>query len=156
GAIRCNAINNGQQDGAAMHKKYYGVNHDRENEIGNWARGDDCRPLPDFLGTKTYLSFLCGHGLHEGFARYQSVVSIAMELNKASKPQCGDPPMGAVAIIKAIDLRPKAKRKGFDLDPAPAADQKMAQLVEEHHQAQNKKKRQKTPGNRPNICKHGP
>jgi hypothetical protein len=46
--------------------------------------------------------------------------------------------VGSVAIIKAIELRPKTKREGFDLDPASAADEEMAKLVEENHQAQDK------------------
>lgn len=51
-------------------------------------------------------------------------------------------PMGFVAVVKAKELGAETKRKGFDLDPAPAGDQKMAELVEENHQARDKKKRQ--------------
>ena len=64
-----------------------------------------------------------------------------MEFDITSKRQSRYSPMGSKAVVKAEQLRPETNRKGFNLNPAPAADQKMAELMKENHQAQYKKKR---------------
>ena len=48
--------------------------------------------------------------------------------------------MGAVAVIEAKELGAEAERKGFDLNPAPPADQKMAKLMKEPRSSRQKEK----------------
>jgi len=47
--------------------------------------------------------------------------------------------MGSKVIIEAKNFRSEAERESVDLNPTPAADQKMSELVKENHQAQDEK-----------------
>jgi hypothetical protein len=43
-----------------------------------------------------------------------------------------------VTIRPRVKLRAKAKGENVNLDPAPAPDEEMPELMEKHHNAQNK------------------
>src|SRR5262249_62421614 len=76
------------------------------------------------------------------------------EFDIAAKRQRRDAPARAIAVIKAKEFRPKAKREGFNLHAAPPANQKMPELVEENHKAQDKEEGQHIAGNRSDRCDH--
>ena len=59
-------------------------------------------------------------------------VLVAEEFDVAAERDGGDLPAGAVAVVEAEQLRAEADGKRQDLDAAPAGDEEMAELVEEH------------------------
>src|SRR5262249_53559220 len=137
-----------------MQVKYAAENCYCEYEIRDWACGDDCGPLPDFLSRETHFSLLCRHCLDEGFPWHRSIVCVALEPDKAAERKSRYFPTGSVAIMKSKELGSEAERKNFDFNSAPPADQKMTKLVEENHQAEDEEKRQHAPSERPNRRKH--
>ena len=68
-------------------------------------------------------------------------VGVAMELDVAAERDGGEPPARAVPVREADDLGPEPEREGVDLHAAPAADEEMAELVEEHHDGQHEEER---------------
>ena len=155
GAAGGDAVHGGQKDGAPIHVKNAGENDDRQKEIGNRASGDDRRPLPDRLGKETDRPFLWRHGRGGRCIRHRGTVGVAMEFDITAERQGGQPPMRSVAIVEAKNFRSETERECIDLNTAPAADQKMSELVKENHEAQDKKERHYVSRERPNMGEDG-
>jgi hypothetical protein len=77
-----------------------------------------------------------------------------MEFHIAAEGDRRQAPMCSMAIFKAENLRSEAKRKkSVNFDAAPAADQKMAEFVEKHHEAQEEKGKENRVGDQLQILK---
>ena len=72
-------------------------------------------------------------------------VDVAVKLDVAAERQRRDPPAGAPRIDPGPQFRPKSQRKGVDADAAPAPDQIMAELMDEHDRAEDYQERQDIP-----------
>ena len=68
-------------------------------------------------------------------------VLVAEELDVAAERNGGNLPAGAVAIVEPEQLAAEADGEDQNPHAVPARDQKMAELVEEHHDGQNEQKR---------------
>ena len=63
---------------------------------------------------------------------------VADELDVAAERDRRQLPARAVAIVEADEFRAEADREGRHPDAAPAADEKVAHLVDEHHDRQHR------------------
>ena len=76
-----------------------------------------------------------------GLVRHAGGILVAEKLHVAAERNGGDLPAGAVAIGEAEQLRAETDGKDQHPHAAPARDQEMAELVEEHDDAQDEQKR---------------
>lgn len=93
GASCGNTIDCGQKNCAPVRIKNAGENDDRQDEIGNWARGNNRRPLSDILGKETDRPLLGRHGRGGGSIRHRDAVGVAMEFDVSAERQGCEPPM---------------------------------------------------------------
>jgi|SRR4029077_16481379 hypothetical protein len=70
-----------------------------------------------------------------------SRIIVAEELYISSKWNSGELPPGPAPIIEAEELRSEPDGEDHDPDATPARNQEMPELVEEHHEGQDKQKR---------------
>jgi hypothetical protein len=68
-------------------------------------------------------------------------VHVADELDVAAQRNRGEFPARTVAIVEAENFGPEADGKGLDADAAPAPDEIVAHLVDEHDDGQHEKER---------------
>ncbi len=80
-----------------------------------------------------------GGGLLVGHARR---IVVAEEFHIAAERNRRDLPAGAVAVVEADDFGAKTDRERQYLDTAQAGHQKMAKLMKEHDNRQNKQERE--------------
>ena len=62
-------------------------------------------------------------------------VLVAKKFHIAAKGNRSDFPARAVAIVESEEFGPKTDRESQDAHPAPAGDEKMAELMEKDHKA---------------------
>jgi hypothetical protein len=72
---------------------------------------------------------------------HAGAVLVIEELDVAAERDPCEAPAGAIPVIESEDFAPEADGKGLDLHAAPAGDQKMAELVDEHHDRQHEQER---------------
>ena len=89
---------------------------------------------------KADLAIGVGHRRNRGLIRNAGGVFVAEELDVAAERNRGNLPARSVAVIESEQLRTEADGEDEDLNAIPARDQKMAELVEEHHDGQDEQK----------------
>ena len=67
-------------------------------------------------------------------------IFVAEELHVTAERDGGDFPARAVAVVETDDFRAETDGKHQNAHAAPARDQEMPKLVEEHHQAEDEQK----------------
>ena len=72
--------------------------------------------------------------------RHARGILVAEEFHVAAERNGGDLPARAVAVVKADEFGPEADGKHQNPHAAPARDQEMPELVEEHDQAEDEEK----------------
>ena len=83
-------------------------------------------------------------------------VLVAQEFHISAKWNGGNLPSGAMPVEEAEQFRPETDRKRQNLHAAPAPDQEMAKLVEEHHNAEYEQDWQAAPAGNDRLQKfHG-
>ena len=76
-----------------------------------------------------------------GLVRHARGVVIPEKFHVAAERNGRKLPAGAMAIVEADELRAETHRKSQHPHAAPARDQEVAELVEEHDNAQSEQKR---------------
>ena len=112
-------------------------NDDGQNEIRHRPGHDYGRALEHRLEEKAVLAFAFVHGLQARSVRGAAGILVAEEFDVAAERNGGDFPARAVAIVKPDDFRAETDGKHQNSHAAQARDQEMAELVEEHHKAEN-------------------
>ena len=64
-------------------------------------------------------------------------ILVVDEFHIAAERDPGQPPARPVPVVEADDLRPETDRECLDRHAAPAGHEKMAELVEEHHDGEH-------------------
>src|SRR5215831_13827971 len=86
---------------------------------------------------KAVAALLIGHGGKRGGIRDAGRILVAKKFHITAEWNCREFPARAVAVVEAKKLRAEPNGENQYPDPAPAGDQEMAELVEEHHQRQD-------------------
>ena len=89
---------------------------------------------------KLCAALLLGHVSDRRLIGNAGGIIVAEELYVPAERNGGNFPPRAMTIVEAEKLGAEPDRKNQDLDAAPAGDQEMAELVEEHHERQNEQK----------------
>src|SRR5215469_4736420 len=89
---------------------------------------------------KAVAALLIGHGGKRGCIRDAGRVLVAEEFHITAEWNRREFPARAVTVVEAKKLGAEANGENQYPDPAPAGDQEMAELVEEHHQRQDEQK----------------
>ena len=82
-----------------------------------------------------------GHARDRGLVRHARGVVIAEKLHVAAERNGRKLPAGSVAVVEADEFRTETHRKSQHPHAAPARDQEVAELMEEHDDAQSEQKR---------------
>src|SRR3984893_7918290 len=82
-------------------------------------------------------ALLIGHRGTPGRSRDTRRILVAEEFPITAKWNRREFPTRAVAVVEAKKLRAESNGENQYPDPAPAGDQEVAELVEEHHQRQD-------------------
>src|SRR5271156_4740249 len=138
---RLNRINSRAHRLLAVDHENHGKDHDGQEKIRQRPGDDDGRTFGYRLEHETFSAFL---RIHAGSLRrvgHTCRIFIAKKLHEAAQRNGRDLPARPVAIIEANDFRTKADGEDQNPHPAPAGDEKMAKLVEEHDQAQDEQER---------------
>jgi hypothetical protein len=138
GAGGLHGIDTGAGGLSAENRKNGGENDNGQNEISDRPRRDDGGARANRLVDKADGFFLLGHrgrGLLVGHARR---ILVAEEFHIAAERDRGNFPARAVTVVKADDFGAKTDRKGQNSDAAQSGHQKMAKLMKEHDNCQNK------------------
>ena len=144
-AVGLHGVHAGGHGLLAVKHEDAGENHYGQKEIGHRPGHHNGRALGHRLKHETlrFLAFV--HGGKALGVRHARRILVAEEFHIAAERDGGDFPARVVAVVKANDLRPKADGKHQNPHAAPARDQEMAELVEEHDQAEDEEKGDEVP-----------
>ena len=112
------------------------------------------RALPDRLGEEADLALLGGHVLGAFGDAGAGAVGIAMELHVTAERDPGEPPACPLAIGVGGDLGTEADGEGVDLHPAPAAHEKVPELMEEDHDGEDEDEGSEVAQQSPRVLKN--
>jgi hypothetical protein len=117
-------------------------NDDGQDEVGYRAGCHDGRSRRQRFGLERAGLLVGRHALQGRLGGNAGTVLVVEELDIAAERDPSDAPAGAVPVVKTVDLLAEADGKGLDLHAAPAGDQEMAELVNEHDHRQDEQEGQ--------------
>ena len=142
GAVRLHGIDaRGAWSACRQIMKMRGKDHDRQDEIGDRPGRHDRGARADRLVEEADLALRLGHAGDGRLVGHARGVVVAEELHVAAERDGGELPAGAVAVVEADEFRAETDRKSQHPHAAPARDQEVAELVEEHDDRQDEQKR---------------
>src|SRR5262249_6007901 len=113
-------------------------------------------PLTHRLIDKAFPPLLLAHLGDRGPVGHAGGVLVPQKFNISAEWNNRDLPAGPVTVVEAEQFRPETDRKRQDSHAAPAPDQEMAELVEEHHNAEYEQNWQARPASNEILHKiHG-
>ena len=119
-----------------------GEDQDRQQEVGDRPRGHDRGALAERLSREGALALALRHARDPGSVGSAGGVGVAGEFHVAAKRDQREAPARAVPVVETEQLAAEADREHLDVDAAPAADEEMAELVDEDDQRQDEEERQ--------------
>src|ERR1700730_2530545 len=124
----------------AEEREQAGEDHDRQNEVGNRARGHDRRARSDLLVVETALALFLGHVGERVRRRRRGLGLVAEELDIAAERNRRNLPARAMAVVETDQFRTETKRERQHFHARPAGDQEVTEFMEENHDRQHEQK----------------
>ena len=123
--------------GLPKKREQAGEDHDRQDEIGDRAGGDDRGARTDLLVMEAAGVLFRGHAGERLGRRRRGLAIVAEELHIAAERDRRDLPAGAMAVVETGQFRPETERESQHPHARPAGDQEMAELMEENDDGQD-------------------
>src|SRR5580693_3821461 len=123
--------------------EHAGENDERQYEICNRPGEHDRRAVAQGLTSERQRAV--DRWIHVGALADARGVGVAVKLDISAKRERADPPPGAARVHAREQLMAEAERKRVDFDPAPPADEIVAQFVHGDDQAQDYDERNYVP-----------
>ena len=118
-----------------------GENGYGQYEICQRPRHNNGRSPPDRLVHEAVPTLVLTHGGNRSLVGYAGRVVVAEEFYITAKWNSRQFPSGAVTVVEAEQLGPKADGENQHSDAAPARDQEVAEFMKEHDDGQDEQKR---------------